>query len=146
MYNGKSYSLSKNAKSVSYSDNTRVGWGRVTFTGTGDFTGTDFIEFTIIPKKVTGVMVAAGKKRITVRWKKASAAQSVDEYHIRYRVKGTTTWKIKKVPASKSSKVIKGLKKGKKYQVQVCAYHDHFRTDCFGLWSAMKTTRKKVFA
>ena len=48
-----------------------------------------------------------------VTWKKASAAQMVTKYEVRYRVAGTSKWsRPKAAAASKSSLTITKLKKG----------------------------------
>jgi len=98
--------------------------------------------FKIVPSKskVTGITTEA--KQMTVKWKKVSKVQKVSKYQIRYRVVGTSKWKVKSFSASKSTAVIKKLKKGKAYQVQVRSYKKISKTKLYSAWSKTKTSGK----
>jgi hypothetical protein len=89
--------------------------------GKGGYSGTKTVSFKILPKNTKVKSVTVGKRKITVKWSKVSAKQKISSYRISYRVKGTAAWKTKTVKASKSSLVIKGLKKKAKYQVTITA-------------------------
>lgn len=96
--------------------------------------------FKINPAKTSVTKATAGAKQMKVTWKKVSAAQKVAKYEVRYRVKGTTTWKTKSAAASASSATIKSLKKGKKYEVQVRSYKTAAGVKYYSAWSAKKTS------
>lgn len=86
------------------------------------------------PAKVKLKSVKAGKKKITVKWKKAKYAK---KYKVYYRIKGKKTWKSKTV--KKTSCVIKKLKSKKKYQVRVRAIN----LTAKGKYSKTKTVKVK---
>lgn len=84
--------------------------------------------------------VKAGSRKLTVRWK---ANKSVfGGYQIRYRIKGRS-WKTVTVKkASAAGKVIKKLKKGKKYQVKVRGYKVIGGTRVYGKFSKVRTSSR----
>ena len=86
------------------------------------------------PAKVKLKSVKAGKKKITVKWKKTKYAK---KYKVYYRIKGKKTWKSKTV--KKTSCVIKKLKSKKKYQVRVRAIN----LTAKGKYSKTKTIKVK---
>ena len=78
-------------------------------------------------------------RKVKVSWKKMTGA---DKYQIRYRVKGAAKWKTRKVAAKSANVMLKKLKQGKTYQVEVRAYDK--QTKAWGAWSkACKVTVKK---
>jgi hypothetical protein len=91
------------------------------------------------PKKTSFKKVTAGKKKLTLKWKKVSG---ITKYQVRYKVKGTKKWKTKTVSAKKTTLVIKGLKKGKKYQVQIRSYKTANKANYYSAWSKTKTSKK----
>jgi hypothetical protein len=103
--------------------NKNIGKATITIKGKSGsaYAGTKKLTFKIVPKKVTIKKVTVGKKSLTLKWKKSSAAQKITGYTLQYRVKGATKWKTKKVSAKKTSIKIKKLKKGK-YEIQIRAY------------------------
>lgn len=88
-----------------------------------------------------------GKKKITVKWKKASplGALLVDGYQIRYSTRksmsGAKTVTVKGY--NKSSRIIKKLKSKKYYYVQVRAYAKLGKTSYYSPWSAKKKVKTK---
>jgi hypothetical protein len=86
------------------------------------------------PAKVKIKSIKAGKKKITVKWKKAKHAR---KYKVYYRVKGTKKWKSKTV--KKTSCTIKKLKSKKTYQVRVRAINLTLK----GKYSKTKTVKVK---
>lgn len=86
------------------------------------------------PSKVKLKSVKAGKKKLTVKWKKAKHAK---KYRVYYRIKGKKKWKSKTV--KKTSYVIKKLKSKKKYQVRVRAIN----LTAYGKYSKTKTVKVK---
>lgn len=86
------------------------------------------------PAKVKIKSIKAGKKKLTVKWKKAKHAR---KYKVYYRVKGTKKWKSKTV--KKTSCTIKKLKSKKTYQVRVRAINLTLK----GKYSKTKTVKVK---
>lgn len=90
----------------------------------------------IAKKKLGAPTVKAGKKKITVKYKKVSGATG---FQIRYKKAGGK-WVTKKYKGNKNcSKVFKKLKKGKKYSVQIRAIKGSAYSD----WSKTKTVKVK---
>lgn len=97
------------------------------------------------PKKVKKVKVTAGKKKITVKWKKISA---VNGYQIRMGTNKKITKNIKTYKINTNKKVIKKLKSNKKYYVKVRAYKTYKNgfgayDYVYGKWSAVKSKKTK---
>lgn len=86
------------------------------------------------PAKVKIKSIKAGKKKFTVKWKKAKHAR---KYKVYYRVKGTKKWKSKSV--KKTSCTVKKLKSKKTYQVRVRAINLTLK----GKYSKTKTVKVK---
>jgi hypothetical protein len=126
---------------VAYGKNKDIGKGTATIKGKGQYSGTIAVSFNIVPKKLSVSKVAAGKKQVKVTWKKASAAQKITKYQVRYRAKGTSKWQTKAVSAKKTSLTIKKLKKGKTYQIQLRAYKTVSKVKYYSAWSKTKTVR-----
>jgi uncharacterized protein YjdB len=89
---------------------------------------------------ITLKSVKAGKKKLTVKWTPKSSVFA--GYQISYRIKGKKWKTVNVAGAKKSSKVIKKLKKGKKYQVKVRGYKKVGNKTVYGKYS--KTKAKKV--
>ncbi len=128
---------------LEYVDNIKVGKATIIVTGKGDYAGTSTTAtFKIGPKKVSLKSAAAGKKSATIKWKKISNA---DGYQIQLCQDEDFDGTIKKVDVtSKStvSKVVKSLKKGKRYYVRVRSYKYVNGTKYFGFFSSVKRTAK----
>lgn len=92
--------------------------------------------------KVLSPTLKAGKKKVTVKWKKDSNASG---YQIRYSYsKDMSSVKTIKVKgAKKTSRVIKKLKKGKKVYVQIRPYVEHNGKTYYGLLGAKKSVKVK---
>lgn len=81
----------------------------------------------------------AGKKKVTVKWKKVSGASG---YKIKYKISGKTkTITIKS--STKAKKKIKKLKSGKKVKVYVQAYRVVNGKNVVGAWSKAKSVKVK---
>lgn len=92
----------------------------------------------VMPPAVTSVKAVVAKKAMTVKFTSEGDAAG---YQIHYKVKGTSKWKT--ATAATTSKKIKGLKKGKKYQVQVRGfYYTPKQAKEYGEWSKTITTKK----
>ena len=99
-------------------------------------------EFNIVPARGQILKLTPGKSglKVTVKGQKKSGAK---KYVVRYRVKGTKNWKTKKFNvASGNELVLRGLKKGKCYQVKVRAIYPLEDYDLEGEYSAVKTSGK----
>ena len=82
----------------------------------------------------------AGKKKVTVKW---TANKLFDGYQVSYKIKGKKKWKKVTVKGgTKTKKVIKKLKKGKKYQVKVRGYKTISGAKVYSKFSKTKTTAK----
>ena len=90
--------------------------------------------------KITGLKVKAGKKKMTVTWKKN--AKVFQGYQIQYKI-GKKTKTVKITKASTAKKVIKKLKSKKKYTVKVRGYKKVAKVIRYGKWSAAKTVKIK---
>lgn len=94
------------------------------------------------PKKVANVKAKAGKKQMTVTWKRDKNAKG---YQITYAQKKNFK-KAKNVAITKNKttkKVIKKLKAGKKYYVKVRAYKKSGNKKVYGAYSKVKTVKVK---
>lgn len=126
-----------------------VGEYTVRITFKGDYSGKADRSFTIKPKGTALSGLSAGKKKITVRWKKQTVQTT--GYQIQYSdrkdfKKGSTeTVTVRKT--SGSTTVLKELKAGKRYHVRICTYKDvkvngKVKRICSG-WSAPKSVAAK---
>ena len=125
---------------VTYSKNTAVGTATMTITGKGNYSGTAKTTFTINPKKVSKPSVKAGKKKLTVSWKKV---KGITGYEIQYGTKSNFS-DAKTVRAKKSatSTSLKKLKAKKTYYVRIRAYKTVNKQPIYSAWS--KTVKKKT--
>lgn len=121
-----------------YSNNRAVGTASATATGNQAFgyKGKATGHFYINPKKAVISKAVAGKKKITVRMKAKPSQLGATWYKVQYRIAGKSKWKSAKT--SGKTKVIKNLKKGKRYQVRVRAYKGKYRK---GAVSSIKKTQ-----
>jgi hypothetical protein len=128
---------------VSYKNNKKIGKATVKITGVGKYKGTKTVYFKIVPTKTSVSTVKAGKRLLSVTWKKVSVKQKVTGYQLRYRVKGTKKWKTKTAPVKSKRLTIRSLKKGKIYQVQVRSYKTVSKVKYCSAWSRAKTKSVK---
>ncbi|MGI6721297.1 MAG: PEGA domain-containing protein [Anaerovoracaceae bacterium] len=94
-------------------------------------------------KRVVQKKPRAGKKRITVRWKKVKGARG---YQVRYTYKKGRRYKSRYVTVKSSKrayKVIKKLKRGRKYRTRVRAYTKIGGKKVWTKWSRLKKVRSK---
>ena len=110
----------------------------------GRYKGTRTVNFTIKPKGTTVNKVTAGKKKITVTWKKQTSQTT--GYQIQYSTSSNFK-NAKTVTISKNSstkKTVTGLKSGKKYYVRVRTYKTVKTGDksakYYSNWSKSKNT------
>ncbi|MDR1014683.1 MAG: Ig-like domain-containing protein [Coriobacteriales bacterium] len=129
--NGTDYTLR-------YGSNKNIGKGTIVVTGKGAYTDNKTVNFNIVPTKNSLSKIAPGARQMKVTWKKVPAAQKVTKYQVRYRMQGAVAWKTKTYSASASSATIKGLAKGKAYQVQVRSVKTVSRVNYCSPWSTTK--------
>lgn len=112
---------------VTRSDNRKIGEGIIVVRGKGKYAGTICKSFTIAPKGTAIQKIKRGKTAAKVRWKKQRTQMSgsrIDGYEIRY----STSASMKKAKVitvkgyKKGSRKLTGLKKNKKYYVQIRTY------------------------
>ena len=89
----------------------------------------------------------AGKKSLTVKWKKVSAAnrKKISRIQIQYSTDRKFKKGVKTVYAKKTavSKKISRLKSKKKYYVRVRSYRKSGRTTYASKWSAVRSVKVK---
>lgn len=99
------------------------------------------------PAQVKSIKLKSGKKSFTVTWKKVKGAKGYQiQYSLNKKFKkgktyGTKTITVKKAKTVK--KLIKKLKKNKKYFVRVRAYKLNGKKKVTGKWSKVKTVKTK---
>jgi hypothetical protein len=130
---------------VTYRDNVAPGRAEITVTGKGGFTGAKTLYFKINPAKGKISKLTSGRRSLTVKFRKPAAAQKATALQLRYRIKGASKWKTVNVSAKKSGFVIKHLKKGGRYQVQLrivrAVKSGGAKGTYRGAWSAVKTSK-----
>lgn len=126
---------------VSYKDNVKVGTGTVVITGVGDVAGEIEVEFEIThdrPDRVLLKSPTTGKTHyVKARWYK----EDCDGYQIRYATNSSfkSAKSIYVKDGDVASKMIKKLKKGKRYYVKVRAYNLYEGKRVYGAWSKYKS-------
>lgn len=140
VYNGTTLAEGTDYTIKSYSNTKNIGKVTVAIEGKGRFLGTTTAIYNINPKKVAKVKAKAGKKKITVTWKKDKQAT---KYQVRYKLKSAKKWKTKNVSSKKTKLILKKLKAGKKYNVQVRSYKKVSGKNYYSAWSKAKTVKAK---
>ncbi|MCM1567850.1 MAG: fibronectin type III domain-containing protein [Roseburia sp.] len=117
----------------------KIGKYKVTVTFKGNYSGKKSLSFTIKPPAPKLRSVAAGSKKLTVKWKKQSRATG---YEIQYSTnKNFTKSTVKKVTVKKKStvkKTITGLKAKKTYYIRIRAYKTVSGKKYYSDWSSPK--------
>jgi hypothetical protein len=139
---GKTLALGTDYTVASTGANKNIGAGTVQIVGTGGYTDTVTVKFRIVPKAVSVKSVKPGKGSLTVKWAKAPSAEKITKYEVRWKVKGTKSWKSKAVSSAKSSLAVKKLKKGKRYEVQARVYKTVGGVKYYSTWSKVKVGGK----
>ena len=128
---------------VSYKNNIKPGIAAVTVKGTGAAkTEVKKATFKIAPKKMILRTAKAGRKNITVTWKKGSY---ITGYNVQYSLnKSFRSAKNSRVAKDKTTKaVIRNLKSKRKYYVRVRAYKKVGRITIYGSWSKAGSAKVK---
>lgn len=100
----------------------------------GDKTKTLSCKVTVGPSKLKGYSVSAGKGKVTVKWKKNSAASG---YEIYYSTKEDSGFKKLTSAKASKTKVTKKLKFGT-YYVKMRAYKSQGKKKLYGSYTATK--------
>jgi hypothetical protein len=121
---------------VAYSNNKRIGFGSVTVTGMGDYTGEKTKTFEIQPKKVSGFKQVApyATSKASMTWTKLSDVSGYVVY--RSTSKNGKYTLLKKVTTNKFTNA--GLKAGSKYYYKVRAVKNVNGKNIYGAYSDVK--------
>ena len=121
----------------------KVGTYKVTVKGKGNYTGTKYLYFKILPVKTTVSKLTAGKKSITVNITKKST--QVTGYQIQYSTsKKFTSAKTKTISSYKTTKyTLKSLSAKKTYYVRVRTYKTVSGKKYYSGWSTYKYVKTK---
>lgn len=126
---------------ISYTKAKKVGAAvKITIGGKGSYTGKIVKTAYIIPAKTTLSSVKAGKKNITVTYKKVTG---VSGYQIAYSTKKSGGYKYLNLNSKTYKKTITRLTSGRKYYVRVRAYKTINNKKYYGSFSAIKTVKVK---
>ena len=140
VYNQKGKMLSADQYTVTYSSGRKnLGSYTVDVYGKGDVTGTTSAKYVITPAKMKTPSVKAGKKKLTVKWKKLGGGSQT--YQIYVLKKGTK--KAKYYISTGSSKTIKKLSKKKYYYTKIRSYKKINGKTYYGSWSGTKKVKVK---
>ena len=125
---------------VSYPSGCKnLGSYKVTVTETDNYKGTVTASYVIRSAKCKTPSVKAGKKKMTVKWKKLGGGSQT--YQIYVLKKGTK--KAKYYTSTKTSKTIKKLAKKKTYSVKIRSYKKISGKTYYGAWSGTKKVKIK---
>lgn len=140
VYDQKGKMISADQYTVKYSSGRKnLGPYTVSVYGKGDVTGTASAKYVITPAKMKTPSVKAGKKKITVKWKKLGGGSQ--SYQIYVLKKGTK--KGKYYTSTGSSKTIKKLSKKKYYYTKIRSYKKINGKTYYGTWSNTKKVKVK---
>ena len=140
VYDQKGKMLSADRYTVKYSSGRKnLGSYTVSVYGKGDVTGTASAKYVITPAKMKTPSVKAGKKKITVKWKKLGGGSQ--SYQIYVLKKGTK--KAKYYTSTGSSKTIKKLSRKKYYYTKIRSYKKINGKTYYGTWSNTKKVKVK---
>lgn len=124
---------------LSYGTNRSIGKAYIKIIGKGNYMGTTYCYFNIVPKRMAISSAKSGaKKKITVKYKKLSGASG---YRIAYRKKGTSKWYYKNT--TKTYYTLSKLKSKKYYYVEVRAYKTVSGKKYYGSYSKAKRVKVK---
>lgn len=129
---------------VSYKNNKAIGTASVIVKGKGNYTGTLKKTFKINPKPVSKPSLKAGKKKLTLRWKKSSGITGYEiQYSLNKKFSKKTTKKVIVTKAKTVKKVIKNLNSRKMYYVRIRAYKTVSKVKYYSAWSKTKKAKTK---
>ena len=124
---------------ISYSKASKVGAAvKITITGKGSYTGKVVKTTYIVPARTAISSVKAGKKNLTVTYKKTTGASG---YQIAYSTSQNSGYKYVNLNNKTVKKTISKLTSGKKYYVKVRAYRTINGKNYYGNYSAVKAVK-----
>lgn len=138
VYDGKK-KLKSSDYTVKYSSNKNPGKVTVKITGKGNYTGTITKTFNIVPGKMKKPSLKAGKKKVTVSFKKAAG---VTGYQIAYST-NKRQYQYVNVSAKNSKAVLQNLSSKKNYYVKVRAYKTIDGKQYYGAYSPVSKVKAK---
>ena len=103
-----------------------------------------------VPSKVTGLVlskaVSSGAPALRVIWSTPQSDVPISQYHMQYRMNGTTTWGSNNVSGSPppTSAVLPGLNAGTEYNVRVRAV-SAVGVGYLSTWQTERTYMSEVF-
>ena len=128
-------------------NNKNVGTATLTVKGKGNYTGTLYSTYQIIPKGTSLKKLVPGKKRFSVQWYRQSANMGntrINGYQIRYNTRKTFSSgnKYKTIKGYKNlTASVTGLQKGKTYYVQVRTIKTVYGKNYYSAWSKPRACR-----
>ena len=126
---------------ISYNRDSKVGAAvKITITGKGSYTGKVVKTVYIVPAQPTISSVRAGKKNMTVTYKKTAGASG---YQIAYSTDQNSGYKYVNLNNKTVKKTINKLVSGKKYYVRVRAYRTINGKKYYGNYSVVKSVKVK---
>ncbi len=130
---------------LTYKNNVKVGKATVTITGKGSYKGSITRAFKIYPKKTAVKKLTTPKtKQLKVSLKKVSG---ITGYQVTYstskKFTKSTTKTVSVKGASKTTKLIKKLRKGRRYYVKVRTYKTVGKVKYYSSYSAVKSIKVK---
>ena len=139
VYDKNGNKMSSSAYSVSYPSG-RKNLGAYTFkvTAKSGYSGSASATFIIKPATMKKPTLKAGKKKVTVKWKKLGGGSQT--YQIAIAKKGSS---YKYYTSTGSSKTIGKLSSKKTYVVKVRAYKKINGSNQYGSWSSSKSVKVK---
>ena len=129
---------------VAYKNNKAVGTATVTITGKGKYSGTVQKTFRILPKTTSVTKLTAGKKKLTVKWKKQTTQTS--GYQLQYSTDKSFKTKVKTKNVSGAKKTLASLTKlsaKKTYYVRIRTYRKVGKAIYYSSWSKIKSKKTK---
>ena len=129
---------------VSYKNNKKVGKATITIKGLGMYGASFSKTFKINPKASKLIKLTAGSKRLKAKWSKRKVQSSGYQIQCALNKKFTSGKKsffIRKT--GQVTKVIKGLKKNKKYYVRVRTFKRVGSKRFYSKWSKVKSIKTK---
>ncbi len=126
-----------------YADNKNVGKAKIVITGIGNYTGSKTVTFKILPKTTKITSRKGIKGGFSVKWKKQKVQTS--GYQVRWSLKSNMYRAKKKLIKSRNKIKFKktGLKRNRKYYVQVRTYKVVNGEKYYSVWSVKKSVKTK---
>ncbi len=130
-YKGKTLTKGRHY-TVSYQNNTKIGTASIVIKGKGSYKGSKTIEFKIRPRR--GTVKKLIRRSSTSVQVNIHAIKGVKKFRIRYSVHKNMKNAVK-LNTTNRKKIVKGLKKGKTYYIQVRGYKKVNGKNYYGRWS-----------